>query len=148
MRFFKNQGFKKIDFLPKMSFVKSLIGSYFFLFVIGSTVLFISACASTNCRLQEAENMKKATEKVPAISTAKVYKYDGSLQCGMGKSIAPKDMQSELSGIKVLSAINKNDGLMRIQLCGSPTGNANVFEISKDDLDKALALGFREWTFE
>jgi hypothetical protein len=107
-----------------------------------------SSCVSTNCRLQEAESMKKATEKTVSILTAKVYKYDGSLQCGMGKSIPVKDMQTELASIKILSANNKNDGLMRIQLCGSPTGNANVYEISKEDLEKALALGFREWTFE
>jgi hypothetical protein len=105
-------------------------------------------CSSTNCRLQEAENMKKSVEKVAVVPSIRVYKYDGSLQCGMGKSIPLEEMKADLKNIKIISAAHKNDGLMRIQLCGSPTGNANVFEILKDDLDKALALGFREWTFD
>lgn len=142
MRFSKVGVFKKL--IQTYIFVKRAV---FILFAFTLTLI-LSSCASTNCRLQEAENMKKATEKVPQRPTAKVYKYDGSLQCGMGKSVAAKDMQTELAGIKVLSAINKNDGLMRIQLCGSPTGNANVFEIAKEDLEKVLALGFREWTFD
>jgi hypothetical protein len=118
------------------------------LLVMGFFVLLTQACSSTHCRLQEAENMKKASEKVAAVPTVRVFKYDGSLQCGMGKSIALEDMKLELKGIKIISAVHKNDGLMRIQLCGSPTGDANVFEISKDDLEKALALNFREWAFD
>jgi flavin-binding protein dodecin len=114
----------------------------------GFIVFLLVGCSTASCRLQEAENMQKATEKVATVSTVKVYKYDGSLQCGMGKSIALVDMQVELKNIKVFTAVHKNDGLMRIQLCGSPTGDANVFEISRDDLEKALALNFREWTFD
>lgn len=119
-----------------------------FLFAIGFFALLNAGCSSGGCRLQEAENMKKATEKVATVSTTKVYKYDGSLQCGMGKSVSLEDMKVELKGVKVYSFVHKNDGLMRIQLCGSPTGNANVYEISRDDLEKVLALGFREWAFD
>lgn len=111
-------------------------------------VMLTLGCSSTNCRLQEAENMKKSVEKVAVVPSVRVYKYDGSLQCGMGKSIPLEEMKADLKNLKIISAAHKNDGLMRIQLCGSPTGNANVYEISKDDLEKALALGFREWTFD
>lgn len=83
-----------------------------------------------------------ATERI------KVYKPDGSLQCGQGKAIPVKDMESELKGIKVYSSSNQNDGKMRIQLCGSPTGNSNVYEIDRKDLDAALKLGFKEWLAE
>jgi hypothetical protein len=118
------------------------------LLLLGFAVFFNQGCSSTNCRLQETEKQQKATEKVVSVPTIKVYKYDGSLQCGMGKGTDLEGVKAELNGIKIYSAVHKNDGLMRIQLCGSPTGNANVFEISKEDLEKALALGFREWTFD
>jgi hypothetical protein len=76
----------------------------------------------------------------------KVYKADGSLQCGMGKKITLEDMEKELKGIQVFSRSNQNDGLMRIQVCGAPTGQSNVYEISRSDLEKALKAGFKEWT--
>jgi hypothetical protein len=37
---------------------------------------------------------------------------------------------------------------MRIQLCGTPTGSANIYQILKADLDKAKKFGFKEWTFD
>nr|BFD66890.1 hypothetical protein HAGR004_19120 [Bdellovibrio sp. HAGR004] len=112
----------------------------------------VTACTHGNCRVQ-----KKATapsqnevivEKHSTTDRVKVYKYDGSLQCGQGKAVAVADMQKDLKEIKVYSATNQNDGMMRIQLCGSPTGNANVYEIDRKDLPAALAAGFKEWTFE
>lgn len=89
-------------------------------------------------------------QKAPKTSTdtVKVYKYDGSLQCGMGKAIAIAEMQKELQGIIVYSNENKSDGLMRTQVCGSPTGKANVYEIDRSQLTEAKKRGFKEWTFE
>lgn len=78
----------------------------------------------------------------------KVYKPDGTLQCNQGKKIAIDKMEVELKGLKVYSKYNKNDGKMRIQLCGSPTGNAHVFEIDRTDLEEALKRGFKEWTID
>src|SRR6185312_7818278 len=107
-------------------------------------------CADGNCRSQakpvenkamDQKNMKISTD------TVKVYKYDGSLQCGMGKPIAITDMQKELQGITVYSTENKSDGLMRTQVCGSPTGKANVYEIDRSQLTEAKKRGFKEWTF-
>lgn len=81
------------------------------------------------------------------VKTVRVYRYDGTLQCGMGKRIPIEDMQKDLKDIPVISANHLNDGLMRIQLCGSPTGDANVYEIEEAHLEKAKSFGFREWTF-
>jgi hypothetical protein len=64
----------------------------------------------------------------------------------MGKKISLEEMQKELKGIEVFSKTNQNDGLMRIQVCGAPTGDSNVFEIKQEDLEKALKLGFKQWT--
>ena len=77
-----------------------------------------------------------------------VYKYDGSLQCGMGKAVALDAMARELNGIQILSSVKKPDRLMHIQVCGSITGMANVFEIPAKYLKAAEAKGFKKWSFE
>ncbi len=110
-------------------------------------------CTSGYCRMNKKsdknlEASPTATPNPPANITVKVFKYDGSQQCSMGKQISIEEMKKDLKDIKVITQAHLNDGLMRIQLCGSPTGYANVYEISKADLEKALALGFREWTFD
>lgn len=120
-----------------------------FFFKILSLVIFplvlLEACTSTHCRLKEIEQLQSKQEKKP--KSVKVYRYDGTLQCGMGKRIPIEEIQKELKDISIISNMHINDGLMRIQLCGSPTGDANVFEIAESDLEKAKTLGFREWTF-
>ena len=78
----------------------------------------------------------------------RVYKNDGSLQCGMGSSISLDDMQKDLKSVKVYSSSNKPDGLMHIQMCGSPTGRCNIYEIDRSNLEAAKKLGFSEWTYE
>lgn len=121
--------------------------------------LFVMACATGPCKTNAASSADAAklaktqsedTTMAPS-STAervKVYKADGSLQCGQGKAIPVAEMQKQLKTIKVYSAVNKNDGMMRIQVCGSPTGNSNVYEIERKDLDAALKAGFKEWAGE
>ena len=127
------------------------------LFALFATVL-LAACANTNCRaMKEQQNaggaapVSKEADPMTKTSVAdrvRVSKPDGSLQCGQGKATAISEMQKQLKDIHVYSAENKNDGLMRIQLCGSPTGNHNVYEINRKDLSKALSYGFIEWTFD
>jgi hypothetical protein len=126
-------------------------------------------CQDRPCREIQAEKMAKKesaqkNQPVAAASTStsagataaagagdlkvKVYKADGSLQCGMGNKIPLETMEKDLAGIKVYNRYNMNDGLMRIQVCGAPTGQSNVYEISRSDLEKALKAGFKEWTQE
>lgn len=81
-------------------------------------------------------------------SSVHVYKYDNSRQCGQGsKAISLEEMAKQLKNIKIISQSKKNDGMMRIQMCGAPTGEANVYEIDQKDLKKAVKLGFREWKY-
>ena len=141
-----------------------------FLAFICLTGFFLTACMDKPCREIQAEKAaaKGAAAKAagdgvvaetPAVAVGapligasqlkvKVYKADGTLQCGMGSKIALETMEKDLKGIKVFSRVNKNDGLMRIQVCGAPTGGSNVYEISQVDLQKALKAGFKEWTGE
>jgi hypothetical protein len=76
--------------------------------------------------------------------TTTVYKYDGTLQCGLGQEITLDEMAKELldAGIQIISRQKSHDGLMHIALCGSASGQINAFEIATADLPKATALGF------
>ncbi len=121
-------------------------------------------CASGHCRKPQVpqtglpsaaagslgnEPQKEPTP--PGTTTDKrvlVYKYDGSLQCKMGKPVSLNEMKNELRGIPIYSMEKKQDGQMHIQVCGSITGQANVFEISGADLKEAEKRGFRTWSFK
>ncbi|MBC7420747.1 MAG: hypothetical protein H7328_08465 [Bdellovibrio sp.] len=114
--------------------------------------IFIMSCSNKPCKIEDRTEMVMTGNEKPDSSNKDltkrvfVFKPDGSLQCGMGTKIDPNAMKKEFSGgIEVFSAENKNDGLMRIQLCGHPTGQNNVFEIADKDLEPALKLGFKKW---
>lgn len=131
-------------------------------FISLAFLLSLIACGSANCRKQPDPNFfAKKTENLPSFKekTAsktglgagstdwiKVFKPDGSLQCGMGASISPEEMGKELrdKGIRIKSASKQSDSLMRIQVCGSPTGMINVFEIQNSNLDMVKKLGYKE----
>jgi hypothetical protein len=129
------------------------------------TGLIIFGCANVNCReardaqaaasgttaaapASEVSKEKDPMSKTSAADRVKVYKPDGSLQCGQGKAIPLETMQKQLGKIKVYNSFNKNDGMMRIQVCGQPTGMSNVYEIDRKDLAAAQKAGFKEWTNE
>ncbi len=82
---------------------------------------------------------------VPVHQRVQIAKANGSLQCNQGKTISLEKMAEELKGIPVYSQKTLNDGLMRIQVCGSPTGDSNVYEIPKDQIETALKRGFTQW---
>lgn len=120
------------------------------------SALILAGCAQHHCRRPPDTTQPVAvvapegdTVPIDAISRkVRIYKYDGSLQCGQGKPVSLEQMATELKGIKIFTSQKKSDGLMHIQVCGSPTGMANVFEILESDLAKAEKSGFKRWTFE
>lgn len=122
----------------------------------------LSSCSTRTCKPNETISSQDNTAKVSQpvagettispttnmtnqIKKIKVYKADGSVQCEQGTGTKPEEMQKQLGDIKVYSAENKHDGLIRIQVCGAPTGNCNVFEINESDFTKAEKLGFKKW---
>lgn len=119
--------------------------------VIGSFV----GCTTGNCRSQQVKAEQagpelpvKDNKLIPessSVDRVRVFKDNGSLQCGQGKSIDPATMAKELKDIRVYKTSMENDGKMRIQKCGAPTGNVNIFEIDKSNLNQALSYGFTEW---
>jgi hypothetical protein len=115
-----------------------------FLFLFSVSVM---ACSNKPCR---EVNMDGVPENIQATSEAKnilVYKYDGTKQCGEGQEITLDAMSRQLRDVKIVSMSKKHDGMMRIQVCGAPTGHANVYEISEKDLVKAKSYGFLPWKF-
>lgn len=120
-----------------------------------SGFLFFLGCQSTPCSIQDrtvdAADVKAVDAKVAALKkdssmkNVKIYKPDGSLQCNQGKAISLKEMEAELKEIQIFSSVKSHDGLMRIQVCGQPTGMSNVFEIAEANWEKAKALGFKLW---
>ncbi|HRK07359.1 MAG TPA: hypothetical protein PLZ57_06285 [Pseudobdellovibrionaceae bacterium] len=73
----------------------------------------------------------------------RVFKADGSRQCDRKPGMSVEVMQRELAGISVYNQEKKPDGLARIQLCGSPSGMINVYEIDRQSLKQAEERGFR-----
>ena len=119
--------------------------------------LSLIGCAQGHCRKQADAPAGPAQLNPAPLTTATsrsdqdhvfVYKYDGSLQCGLGKPVALEVMQKQLPGIPVISSTKKSDGLLHIQVCGSATGRANVFEIPAKFQKKAEAQGFKKWNFD
>jgi hypothetical protein len=90
-----------------------------------------------------------------SADTVRVFRYDGSLQCGMGQAVPLDDMAKELTAvnIRVLSSEKRVVSGFIIALCGAPTGIANVYEIAKDDLPRIAAdqqgvKKFQPWVYE
>lgn len=115
------------------------------------------SCSTTHCKDKNSEVQKKSESVATAaelptagagaklMTKVKIFKADGTLQCNQGKKIDLDVMAKELSGLQIYSSENLHDGLMRIQMCGKPTGQNNVYEINTSDLPKALSLGFKKW---
>src|SRR3989475_5402703 len=77
----------------------------------------------------------------PSIEVAK---YDGSLQCEMGRPVSLAEMEKELraANIAVQAKAKKADGIQHPQMCGASTGTMNVYRINTSDWEKARVLGF------
>lgn len=77
--------------------------------------------------------------------TVEVYRYDGTLQCGLGEEIPLETMAADLraAGIEVLGSRKGTDGLAHIAVCGASTGAINVYTIPREALPAAQAASFR-----
>ena len=121
------------------------VGSRFTLALMALTLVSIG-CTTGYCR-KSFRDADKETKTQTKAETLFIYKYDGSLQCKMGQPVALKEMAKELKGLKVYSQEKRHDGLMHVQVCGSITGRANVYEIEKKDLPEAVKRKFKVWNF-
>ena len=95
------------------------------------------------------------TGTVISADTVKIFRYDGSLQCGMGQVVSLDEMARELAAanIKVLSSEKRVVSGLIIALCGAPTGMANGYEIARYDIPRIPAgpqgvKSFKPWVFD
>jgi len=67
-----------------------------------------------------------------------VAQPDGSLQCEpeSGVSLAEGASELERLGVQVFEKKKTGDGKVRIQLCGSPTGQLNAYLVLLTDVEK------------
>jgi hypothetical protein len=74
-----------------------------------------------------------------------VYQPDGSVQCEPGGAIPLEQMRKALTDADIVVHRERkgDDGLMRPAVCGAGTGAINVYSIDPDQLDAAIAQGFR-----
>lgn len=135
-------------------------------------LLILSSCAEHPCREPKnpeldrtqsyREKINRGAEIKPSITTESnengelqvglpnapkiiVYKPDGSRQCEKGTGVSLKTMAGELAGIKIYRQDKIKDGLAHIQVCGSPTGMINTFEVDLGNLNQAEERGFKKW---
>ena len=77
------------------------------------------------------------------VETAVIGKADGSLQCEPDSGLSLGQMvEEQLKDINVFSSFKRHDGLGRTRECGSETGMMNAYEISVEDIEKALEKDF------
>ncbi len=112
-------------------------------------LLLFVACSTGHCR-RGADQVLEDIEPTPPsgfeqkdLGSIRVAKPDGSLQCNMREGITLESMaKKELKGVNILASEKMNDGLMRIQQCGTPTGMINIYTIPHKDLRVAQKAGF------
>ena len=94
--------------------------------------LLVTLLITTGCRDDEK------------ASYVKVFKHDQSVQCDPTSGIALEVTAQELTdaGIDVLCSQKGHDGYARIAVCGESTGNINIHQIHRPNLEDAQAEGF------
>lgn len=78
--------------------------------------------------------------------TVWVAKADGSQMCKLNTGTTLDDGANELkqAHVRVVQSQKGSDQKMHAQMCGLPSGHTNVYEIQKEDLGKAMVLGYQE----
>lgn len=87
-----------------------------------------------------------SSKKMDSSSLIWVARKDGATSCGTvpGQSLEEGAAELQKQGVKVLGSRKGNDGKMHALSCGMPTGSMNVYQIERQDVTKALSLGFQE----
>ena len=118
-----------------------------------SVLLISAACSTGHCRRDRSGGqgpvLEKLNPKPPTnyeqkdLGEVTVAKPDGSLQCEPDSGLGLDQMALEqLAGIEILSSSKQNDGLVRIQVCGTETGMLNTYRIHSKDLVRVQKAGF------
>jgi hypothetical protein len=83
-----------------------------------------------------------------SLSSANVWvtRPDGGQQCSpqSGQSLDTSSAELKKAQVRVLNSQKGSDNKLHAQMCGIPSGKTNMFQIPRDDLSKASALGYHE----
>src|SRR2546427_4891464 len=92
----------------------------------------------------DPQGVKRFQSLVYDGPSIEVAKYDGGLQCEMGRPVSLDEMAKELRAANIAIEANakKADGIQHPRMSGASTGIMNVYRIRTSDLEKARALGF------
>jgi hypothetical protein len=79
-------------------------------------------------------------------ATVWITRPDGTQQCSVnsGQSLEESSAELKKAQVRVLTSQKGNDSKQHAQLCGIPSGRTNMFQISREDLPKAVTLGYHE----
>lgn len=116
-------------------------------FVLLSSFL-LSACVPTGAYVNPWNPWGVAMPTYPPatpmpVTYVDVYKYQGSRQCeNGGVPVAEMQRQLQASGAVVTSSSCGMDGRMYPAFCGGADGKINIFTITSNSMNAALAQGF------
>jgi hypothetical protein len=108
--------------------------------------LLASAFSARKAETPAPGEATSSSDSPKQTDTVWVSRPDGGQSCSPKSGQALDEAATELkgAGIAVFESRKGNDGKMRAQMCGLPTGGLNSYRIAKADLAKAQALGFQK----
>jgi hypothetical protein len=118
-------------------------------------VLFLGALSATmpnsfafggKAQSASSDNSSSSSSLDSSVPSVWVAKSDGSQMCNLntGKSLEDGATELKKANVRVLTSQKGSDQKMHAQMCGLPSGHTNAYEIAKDDLGKAMVLGYQE----
>ena len=139
--------------------------SWFFRLFLLFVTFAVSSCATKTCAGEvhqektsfsvafvsqsKKEVEKKMENKIySTIEKIYVFKHDGTKQCEPKVPAIPQaQVEKELKSaqVKYFEIQHMDSGFMMIQMCGAPTGKIFRVQIAKEDLPKAIKLGYEPW---
>ena len=121
------------------------------LLALGSALLLVACASAEQKAAQKPERrwdvkVSKGNQSEAAPSDRIwVAKEDGSKQCEKGSAltVASATSQFQSAGILVYQGRTGHDGMVRTAVCGSGTGRTVELEIPRNELGKAVSMGFQ-----
>ncbi len=112
-----------------------------------SSSLFLSACVPTGAYVNPWSPWGAVNTYPPAtpvqVTYVDVYKYQGSRQCDSGGvPLAEMQRQLQAGGAVVTGSSCGMDGRMYPAFCGGADGKINIFTVTSNSMNAALAQGF------
>lgn len=103
------------------------------------TTILLSACSSST----QSTKAHQTDQSTQSIWVAKDLDLKQCEQLSAQDALDRTQQLLKQNHITVSTASCADDGMMRIQLCGSPQGKLGLYKIKQSQLGKAQSLGFK-----